>query len=306
MLILKQRLQQAAKDGRVNQLVIERDYAQTYVLLGLASHAELRETLVFKGGTALKKVHFGSYRFSEDLDFSAVGGPTGLELEQPVRTAMKAAETSARQLAPITLGVERYEEREPHPGGQEAFIVRVQFPWQRQPMVPVKIEVTHDEPVLLPTPPMPVRHGYDEALDVSIRTYGLEEICAEKLRSTRQTQARLAARGWARPRGRDYYDLWHLVRLEVGRVDWTKVRTILPLKCAHRQVAISSVADVFEPALLHEVRATWDRTLGPFVPELPDVDTVLAETRDRLEALLPLGEDRGTPPVPPCATPRIA
>ena len=286
MRTLKQRLQQAAKASGVSQLVVERDYAQSYVLLGLASHPGLRETLFFKGGTALKKVHFGSYRFSEDLDFSAVAGPMGLELERAVRAAVEAAQMAARRLSPLTLGVERYEERDPHPGGQEAFIVRVQFPWQRQPMVPVKIEVTHDEPVLLPAPPTTVRHGYDEPLDVSIRAYGLEEICAEKLRSTRQTQARLAARGWARPRGRDYFDLWHLVRLDVGRVDWTKVRAILPSKCAHRHVAIASVADVFEPALLQEVRATWNRTLGPFVPELPDVEAVLAETRGRLESLL--------------------
>ncbi|MGH7269925.1 MAG: nucleotidyl transferase AbiEii/AbiGii toxin family protein, partial [Polyangiaceae bacterium] len=146
MKLLQRRIQQAAKDGRVNQLVVERDYAQSYVLLGIVSQAELRETLVFKGGTALKKVHFKSYRFSEDLDFSAVDGPTGPALEQAIRAAVDAAQVAARVLAPITMTVERYEEREPHPGGQEAFIVRIQFPWQRQPMVPVKLEITHDEP----------------------------------------------------------------------------------------------------------------------------------------------------------------
>lgn len=288
MKTLQRRIQQAAKDAGVNQLVVERDYAQTYVLLGIASQAELREPLVFKGGTALKKVHFGSYRFSEDLDFSAVDGPREAALELAVRAAVDAAQSAARQLAPIAMSVERYEERDPHPGGQEAFTVRVQFPWQRQPMVPVKIEVTHDEPVLLPATPKPVMHGYEETLEVSIRTYGLEEICAEKLRSTRQTQAKLATRGWARSRGRDYFDLWHLVRLDAGRVDWTQVCEVLPRKCAHREVAVVSVADVFEPALLDEVRATWERTLGPFVPELPDVEKVFAETRERLEAVLKL------------------
>ena len=162
----------------------------------------------------------------------------------------------------------------------------MQFPWQRQPMVPVKIEVTSDEPVLLPAPPMPVRHGYDEELEVAVRTYALEEICAEKLRSIRQTHATLMRRGWARSRGRDYFDLWHIARLGEGRVDWDKVREILPRKCEHRQVRIAKVADIFEPALLDEVRAAWVRTLGPFVPELPDVAKVLAETRERLEAVL--------------------
>jgi hypothetical protein len=285
---LQRRIQQAAKDGRVTQLVVERDYAQSYVLLGIGAQAELCETLVFKGGTALKKVHFTSYRFSEDLDFSCVEGPSGPPLEQAVRAAVDAAQAAARKLAPITMAVERYEEREPHPGGQEVFVVRVQFPWQRQPMVPVKIEITHDEPVLLPAPAMPVVHGYDEPLEAIVRTYGLEEVCAEKLRSTRQTQAKLATRGWARPRGRDFYDLWQLVRLDAGRVDWARVAEVLPRKCAHRSVSISSAAEVFEPALLDEVRATWERTLGPFVPDLPDVEQVFSETRERLAALLEL------------------
>lgn len=163
-----------------------------------------------------------------------------------------------------------------------------QFPWQRQPMVPVKLEITHDEPVLLPAAPMPIVHGYEEQLEATIRTYDLEEICAEKLRSTRQTQAKLNTRGWARPRGRDFYDLWHLVRLDAGRVDWSRVAEVLPHKCAHRDVRITSLDDVFAPPLLDEVRATWERTLGPFVPDLPDVEQVFAETRARLAALLKL------------------
>jgi uncharacterized protein len=38
-------------------------------LNGLASHP-LREVLVFKGGTALRRCWFKDYRFSEDLDFT--------------------------------------------------------------------------------------------------------------------------------------------------------------------------------------------------------------------------------------------
>ncbi len=90
--------------------------------------------------------------------------------------------------------VERYDGRDPHPGGQEAFVVRVQFPWQRQPMVPVKIEVTHD-PRTLSAPSMRVLHAYDETLEATVRTYCLAEVCAEKLRSVRQTQAKRTARG---------------------------------------------------------------------------------------------------------------
>src|SRR5574341_1413856 len=109
-------MQQAAKSGGVNQVVVERDYAQTYALLGIGTTPQLKDSLVFKGGTALKKVHFGSYRFSEDLDFSATSGPQGRALEEAVRSATAAAEAAARRLAPLTFAVERYEERDPHPG----------------------------------------------------------------------------------------------------------------------------------------------------------------------------------------------
>jgi len=291
---LRRRIQDGAKLGGVSQLMVERDYAQSYVLLGLGESEALRGTLVFKGGTALKKVYFDSYRFSEDLDFSMVDGPAGAELEGALRAAVAHAEQVAREVAPLTLTIERYEERRPHPGGQEAFSVRVQFPWQRKPMVPVKIEITRDEPVLLPAPRQPVRHGYDEPIDVWIRTYSLEEIAAEKLRTTQQTLAKLTARGWTRPRARDYYDLWHLVREPPERIAWSDVAAVLPQKCRHRHVSLSSVDQVFAPELLKEVRAGWDRTLGPFVPALPDLDQVLVELRERLTALLPLKETPGT------------
>ena len=54
----------------------------------------MRERLVFKGGTALKRCYFGDYRFSEDLDFTLVDDlpvdsiPDGLErIFADVRTA---------------------------------------------------------------------------------------------------------------------------------------------------------------------------------------------------------------------------
>lgn len=217
-----------------------------------------------------------------------VAGPKGDDLDRAIRAAVASAEQAARKSAPLAFTIERYVEREAHPGGQEAFVVRAQFPWKRQPIVPVKIEITQDEPVLLPAPPRAVAHGYDEPFEASVRTYGLEEICAEKLRSTRQTHAALAARGWARSRARDYYDLWHLVRAGRETIDWPSVAAILPAKCAHRRVTLRTVGDVFEPQLLEEVRTTWQRTLGPFLRELPPVDKVLSETREHLEALLRL------------------
>ena len=42
----------------------------SYLLAGIMQVDKLRDGLLLKGGTALKKAYFSDYRFSEDLDFS--------------------------------------------------------------------------------------------------------------------------------------------------------------------------------------------------------------------------------------------
>ncbi len=69
--ILSNRLARAG-GRRIPEAVLERDYCLAWFLVGL-SRSSLREHLVFKGGTALKRCYFGDYRFSEDLDFTLAG-----------------------------------------------------------------------------------------------------------------------------------------------------------------------------------------------------------------------------------------
>jgi len=60
----------ARKGGRrVPEAVLERDYCLSWFLIGL-SHSPLKEILLFKGGTCIKKCYIPDYRFSEDLDFT--------------------------------------------------------------------------------------------------------------------------------------------------------------------------------------------------------------------------------------------
>jgi predicted nucleotidyltransferase component of viral defense system len=58
---------------------VQQDYILTWLLYGIGQNPALQNSLVFKGGTALKKCYFGRYRFSEDLDFTATdSAPQGL------------------------------------------------------------------------------------------------------------------------------------------------------------------------------------------------------------------------------------
>jgi predicted nucleotidyltransferase component of viral defense system len=68
---IRKRLEEARRDTGLSGEIIEKDYIISWVLDGIAANKKLRNELIFKGGTALKKCYFGNYRFSEDLDFTA-------------------------------------------------------------------------------------------------------------------------------------------------------------------------------------------------------------------------------------------
>ncbi|PIR16988.1 MAG: hypothetical protein COV46_06085 [Deltaproteobacteria bacterium CG11_big_fil_rev_8_21_14_0_20_49_13] len=179
---LHTRLQEAGKRLGIPWEVLERDYLLSWVLAGLTRTDILRDTLVFKGGTCLKKCYFGDYRFSEDLDFSGVGDvPKCDAMEAAVRQACETAKKLLDEYAPVEIACERYTEKEPHPGGQEAFSIRARFPWHRDLHTRVIIETSVDEKVLKPIERKRVIHEYGEPFDTVVATYALEEIVAEKL-----------------------------------------------------------------------------------------------------------------------------
>ena len=146
--------------------VIEKDYALSYVLAGIALHPKLAHSLIFKGGTALKKIFFGDYRFSEDLDFSVIDAPMGTDLENCLNEAAQLSKQLLNNYGPFDIQLKRYPERAPHPKGQDAFNVLVKFPWHSESSsCRIKLEITHDEPVILSPEYKPVLHDYDEHID---------------------------------------------------------------------------------------------------------------------------------------------
>ena len=56
--------------------IVEKDFALSVILRAIAGSG-LRDALVFKGGTAIKKAYFPKARFSEDLDFTVVESDAG-------------------------------------------------------------------------------------------------------------------------------------------------------------------------------------------------------------------------------------
>ena len=285
---LRTRLQEARRRLGIPWEVLERDYLLSWILAGISQVPALNDTLVFKGGTALRKCYFGDYRFSEDLDFSVLEeAPAGERMESLVGQACEAAALLLDEFAHVEISCERYTEREPHPGGQEAFAIRARFPWHSRPQTRVMIEVTVDERVLLPAPVRQVIHKYGEPLDAEVKVYSLEEIAAEKLRALLQQAEMFESRGWSRSRARDYYDLWRVLGTYGDRMDFKGFDSFLREKCSVRGVDFNAPEDFFHEAMLAYVQDTWEQWLGPLVPGLPTFETVVNELRPQVVSLIP-------------------
>jgi predicted nucleotidyltransferase component of viral defense system len=206
---LRKRLEEVSKQTSLRLDVVQQDYILSWLIVGIFEHPVLKSSLIFKGGTALKKGYFGEYRFSEDLDFFTKG-ELPEDLLKSITEACKNAELQMREFAPIRLNVKKYEEKMPHPEGQQAFVINAQFPWQSQPLTKAMIEISCNETVLLEPVLKALIHPYGEPINLEMNLYSLEEIILEKLRAILQHTKKLHERDWIRSRARDYYDLWRI------------------------------------------------------------------------------------------------
>lgn len=282
---LRKRLEDVSRKTSLRLDVVQQDYILSWLLVGIFQHPELNSSLIFKGGTALKKGYFGEYRFSEDLDFSTKGAIPDCFF-QMITEATQNAEMQIREFAPVQLTAKKYEEKIPHPDGQQAFTISAQFPWQSQPLTTAMIEISCNERVVLQPVIKPLLHFYGESIELQMNLYSIEEIIIEKLRAILQHTKKLHERDWSRSRARDYYDLWRIFETFEDQINWEVINTNLALKCSHKEVSFKNLADFFDDKMVQLVSRTWNRWLSPLVPQLPNCYTVIEELRTKIYSTL--------------------
>lgn len=273
-----QMIRSVTQKKKVLQYIVEKDYALTYLLAAIVQADSLGDNLVLKGGTALKKLYFANYRFSEDLDYSTrVMGPVQ-QIDAAMETVVRSMSEMLNERGPFQVELESLMLKQPHPGDQKAYLVRVQFPEQRQALCRLKVEITVDEPILTPVNVCPVLHGFAEDMEVHIPVYSLEEITAEKLRALLQSKVRLHERGWGASRVcRDYYDLWNL--LQVPGLKSPDLIPLLTQKCVVRDVTYEAPNDFISQDLMTVASAEWAQQLLPFVPDAPPAEELLPQVQ---------------------------
>ena len=254
---------------RLPEETVERDYCLAWLLCSLSRHATLGESLAFKGGTALRRIHYGEYRFSEDLDFTLVA-------ELPFDTVLNG-------FAEVFAETERESDVRFWLRGGDGAVANHQrndtcyFEYQGPRLRPssVKVDVTRSETVVFPLQRKPVLRTYQEfdlPEDRQLLVYSLEEIVVEKT---------LAVTDSARREPRDLYDLWYI--FDSGLVaDPELMVEGLSRKLASRP---GRNADVLVPKLDNAervLRKAWANRLSAQVSMLPVFDGCFRRVRRSL------------------------
>ena len=277
-------LKQIAAETNTALWIIEKDYALSYLLSAIFKVPLFADSLVLKGGTGLKKAYFQEYRFSEDLDFSTRVELKAADIQNSIDMAVSVMEQDLQEREPFFIQSEPLVLREPHPGKQIAYIVRVQFPYHREPVCRLKVEITVDEPILISPETRPILHNYEEAISTHIKVYHLAEITTEKYRALLQSLDRLHKKGWGANRVcRDYYDLWSILK----RADLSNhnIPVLLDKKSAVRGVTFESTDQFFDEALLEVAKNEWNKLLTPFIPHHVSLEIVRPELQSFTQSL---------------------
>lgn len=288
--VVRARLGDVARSAGKPLYVVEKDYALSYLLAGIFQVDTLRESLIFKGGTCLRKAYFAGYRFSEDLDFTSRSPIACDALLSALQEAGRVATQLLETYGPFSISVEEERHRDPHPRGQCSFRIRVQFPWMRTPNCSLKVEVTAQEPLLGGTVERPLIHEFPgEPLEATLLSYRLEEVATEKLRALLQARQHLDEQGWLRNRPRDLYDLDYLWRQREYPIDWQAVAKLLPVKAQAYGVTYEGPETFLDATVLDGIEGDWQGQLSNFVVELPTFEACRTSLSSILEAVFRSG-----------------
>lgn len=241
--------------------VIEKDYVLGWMLVAIASNAELAETWVFKGGTCLRKCYYETYRFSEDLDFTVInGGP-----EEPEDLVRIFGDIAAWLYDRAGIEVElddRSFARRRNRRGNPTTLGRISFrgPSHSPSWPKLKLDLTSDEAIVDRPVIRPILHPYsDQPLPAEgVLSYSIVELLGEKLRALAE-----------RCRPRDLYDVVNVYR-HPDLVDRAAaVLAVLDQKSAHAGIPVPTIETIRTSPFRDEVEQEWANMLAHQLPHLP-------------------------------------
>lgn len=160
--------------------ITEKDYFLA-VVLQIIYNSNLKNKLFFKGGTAIHHLYLDQFRFSEDLDFTAIEPITIDDLNEVIKSY-------------DFLEIVKY-----YPSNYSLKVERLKFLGPLNQANSIKIDINLEQKLILPVEELAYQNIYN--VPITVKGMALKEICAEKIRAINE-----------RARYRDFYDLAMVIK----------------------------------------------------------------------------------------------
>lgn len=263
---LSNRLFKEQGGKRIPESILERDYCIAWLLVGL-SRTPLRNKIVFKGGTALRRCHFSDYRFSEDLDFTLL---QPLSFEE-IKKELEAIYKEVKRASNINFKFSRPDSKT-HQNSHTFYLsYEGPLPVTSQPKE-IKVDITIKERIFYAPKEVAVLKSCEEFTDLpeeeKILVYSLHEIVSEKT---------IALHDRARTEPRDLYDFWYLTD-QSRSVTLNDCIEAIKAKLEHRGKTLEEISGEFYKKEVR-LKKTWETRLSSQMTALPEFESVCRATR---------------------------
>ena len=256
-----------AATHKVSDRQIEKDYVLTWLLYGISNHAILSKTLVFKGGTVIKKCYIENYRFSEDLDFTLMDESMQHETFKEMLNEVFAW---VKEEANITIQ-HKADDIHGDSGGSQFYIDYIGPLGGNIGSRDLKIDITRNEKMEFESVKKKVYVTYTDLPEDSflLECYSLSEVLIEKM---------AALMGRTEPR--DLYDFWYLVENEGMKVKEHNIE--FRNKAEHK----GHNPDQFSEKVLKKeliFRKDWINKLQNQIHDLPKFEDIFRKAKRHLK-----------------------
>ena len=258
--------QEIVKEATTQKFPIDmmvKHYVLGWLLHGILS-TSISEKLIFKGGTALSKIHYpNKWRLSEDLDFTA-SNIEGFE------TFGKVLERELPKILKKSCNLDIKQKGNPYTNNG---FIRTRFSYNDKIGTgTVKIEITKENTIGdVQNKKLFKIFDYPE---LTVKVYSVSTILAEKLRA-------IIERG----RIRDYYDVWRLLKTE--KFDKKAVKKLFLEKLKLRGTEFTGIEQFFPEGIVEKLENEVEDGLTRLKDEkLPTMNQMIKELNDLLKKLL--------------------
>lgn len=264
-MLLKREIEKQAEANGVAKSTIDKDWVLGHFIDAIFSVPKCKESLIFKGGTCLRKCYFSRYRFSEDLDFTS----SDPEFELDRKTLNKITGLVTKRTAiPIHIQELSPLQFNDRLTGYKATIRFWGADHSRNQAPPpperwttsIKIEIILFEQMVFPVEMREVYHPYSDQLSekpLVVPCYSINEVLAEKLRV-------LIQRSYTAPR--DFYDIWYLSQ-NVIDIDWSFVTEAFHTKMKFKGLTFTGIYQMINEENDKRLKSAWQNSLKHQIPE---------------------------------------